>query len=450
MNKNMFLCICSLLLIVSVGFTEVIHDNNTTIQTSVQVETTAPNNTNPQPFTNATNTATELATSTTNSTNSTTIPVTTQPFTTTENTTKQTEEPEKIIDTQSTTPNVKPDYTIPLNSFFIINPDLPNQNDINLVEWSSSDTSIATVDSGGRVDAIKIGYATITANLRGSKTKYVVSVTDKSESVYDGFSTCIIANNDILEKNIASGSYQNPYYLKVNRASNCVTAYTYDENGKYTVPVRAMICSVGLDGGTVTGDFSIYFKNEWNGLFGDVYGHYVSGFYGNYLFHSVPFYDTAPDTLETEEFNKLGQDASMGCVRMEIADVKWIFENCGVSTPVIVYDDYNVAGPLGKPEAIKITNLNCGWDPTDDNPENPYYSAKPVLYGVSNVTVDKNTTFNALEGVVADDSCGNDITPKIKVSGNVLVNKSGTYKVTYSVEDAMHRVAEKTVNVNVL
>lgn len=66
------------------------------------------------------------------------------------------------------------------------------------------------------------------------------------------------------------------------------------KNGEYTVPVRAMICSTVLIKLPFSlNDFYIYYKQEWNPLFNDVYGHYVSGFYGDYLFHSVPYEDKA-------------------------------------------------------------------------------------------------------------------------------------------------------------
>ena len=44
-----------------------------------------------------------------------------------------------------------------------------------------------------------------------------------------------------------------PYYIKVNRQANCVTIYKKDENGNYTVPVKAMVCSVGLNNKTRLG-----------------------------------------------------------------------------------------------------------------------------------------------------------------------------------------------------
>lgn len=39
-----------------------------------------------------------------------------------------------------------------------------------------------------------------------------------------------------------------PYAIKVNRAQNTVTIYEKDENGEYTVPVKAMICSTARAG----------------------------------------------------------------------------------------------------------------------------------------------------------------------------------------------------------
>lgn len=334
------------------------------------------------------------------------------------------------------------------NSTAVIEPTLADNDDVNSLEWTTSDSSVVAVDCGGKIDAIKEGSAVVTAESDKNRFEYEITVTKEEETPYDGYSTCIIANTDILEKNLENIYEKNPYEIKVNRQLNCVTVYTYDSNGEYTVPVRSMICSCGADGGTVTGDFSIYYQTEWNPLFGDVYGHYVSGFYGNYLFHSVPYYYDSPDTLEVEEYNKLGTSASMGCVRMQIADVKWIYENCTIYTPVTVYDDDN-PGPLGKPEAIRITDMSCGWDPTDDNSENPYNGKNPQITGAADVTVKRGESFDALANVNATDTCGNDITDKVIVTGNVLTEKAGTYSVSYRVEDAMHRTAGTDITVTV-
>lgn len=342
------------------------------------------------------------------------------------------------------------DISLECKEIKIITPSDATAEDMAKSKWTSSDNNIVTVDDGGRIDGISEGTATITAQIGNTRHTYNITVTAETPSIYDGYSTCYLANTDVLNENLNNVYEKNPYLLKVNRDQNCVTAYTYDKNGEYTVPIRAMICSTGIDKATVLGDdFYIYYKQEWNPLFNDVYGHYVSGFYGDYLFHSVPYMDASADTLETEEFNKLGGEGSLGCVRMETADVKWIYENCHENTQVIVYDDTN-PGPLGKPEAIKITDHTCGWDPTDDAVENPYASKTPEIYGTSNLTINKGETADLLEGVTAVDTCSNDITSKISVTGNILTNKAGTYKLTYSVEDTMHRTNRVDVTVTVV
>ena len=100
-----------------------------------------------------------------------------------------------------------------------------------------------------------------------------------------------------------------------------------------------MVCSCGLDKGTITGEFETYFKTEWHALFDDVYGKYVTGIDGNFLFHSVPYTELLKnDSLESDEYNKLGTDASLGCVRLAVSDAKWIYDNCPVGTYVKIYD----------------------------------------------------------------------------------------------------------------
>jgi hypothetical protein len=72
--------------------------------------------------------------------------------------------------------------------------------------------------------------------------------------------------------------------------------------------------------------------------------------------------------LDVIEFNKLGTAASAGCVRLNCADVKWIYDNCGSKTKVTIYDDAN-PGPFGYPEQILLDEDHT-WDPTD--PEMKY------------------------------------------------------------------------------
>ena len=117
------------------------------------------------------------------------------------------------------------------------------------------------------------------------------------------------------EENPASGEPEyptgnSPYYIKVNNEANVVTIYGKDENGYYSVPVKAMICSTG----TVTppsyrypsNKYEIQGRWEWLDLINDVYGHYATQITGNILFHSVPYTEKwNPGSLEWWEYDKL-------------------------------------------------------------------------------------------------------------------------------------------------
>lgn len=178
-----------------------------------------------------------------------------------------------------------------------------------------------------------------------------------------------------------------PYYITVNRAANVVTVYGLDGNGYYTVPVKAMICSVGKPGSvTPRGNYSLGNRRAWLRMVDGSWGQYATSFYGSYLFHSVCYSAANPAKLLTYEYNMLGGPASLGCVRLQTADAKWIYDNCAAGTKVRVYDDAANPGPLGKPEKAvgEITPaLDNGWDPTDPRTENPWRAVLAVSVELS-------------------------------------------------------------------
>ncbi len=170
-----------------------------------------------------------------------------------------------------------------------------------------------------------------------------------------------------------------PYYIKINNSQNVITIYTKDSEGNYTVPCKAMVCSTGTATPKAGSKYKITtYRREWNGLKGNVYGQYAVQIVGNILFHSVPYTAKNKSSLEYWEYDKLGTKASMGCIRLAVADAKWIYDNVGAGTWVEFYDDSSNPGPLGKPTAKKISdNEECrNWDPTDYVPENPWYLEK--------------------------------------------------------------------------
>ena len=96
-----------------------------------------------------------------------------------------------------------------------------------------------------------------------------------------------------------------PYYIKVNNQANVVTVYKKDSHGKYTVPIKAMICSIG-SATPESGTYSMSDKYTWRLLEGNVYGQYACRITGSILFHSVPYEQKDKTTLEWWEYDKLG------------------------------------------------------------------------------------------------------------------------------------------------
>ena len=178
----------------------------------------------------------------------------------------------------------------------------------------------------------------------------------------------------------AAGSAKSPSAIKVNRALNTVTVYGLDENGNHTIPVKAMICSTARKGYyTPLGTFTLIgYRSEWRPMLDGTYGQYATSFNGHYLFHSICYEKPSKDAMLREEYNDLGGPASMGCVRLQTVDAKWIYDNCPAGTKVTVYEDPDVPGPLGKPEKLvsHITEQMYakynGWDPTDPAAGNPW------------------------------------------------------------------------------
>lgn len=232
---------------------------------------------------------------------------------------------------------------------------------------------------------------------------------------------------------------KHPYYIKINRRQNCVTVYKLDEKGKYTIPVKAMACSVGVNNATPTGTFHISNQYRWHTLMGNVYGQYCSRIVDGVLFHSVYYSDTDPSTLAYNSYNRLGTAASHGCVRLNVADAKWIYDNCSSGTTVKIYDG-NDPGPLGKPTPVRIDTSSKyrGWDPTDPSKDNPWRKMAPTIKGVKNLTVERLAKKpNLKTGITATDYKGKSL--KIKLTGKLNMKKAGKYTITYQTTDSLSR-----------
>ncbi len=234
------------------------------------------------------------------------------------------------------------------------------------------------------------------------------------------------------------------YTIQVNKGTNVVTVF--DASGNV---VKAMTCSTGS--ATPLGSFRTKAKYRWWELDGPSYGQYCTRITGHILFHSVWYYRKDAATQSTKEFNKLGTTASHGCVRLATADSKWIYDNCSLSTTVNIINGSAANDPWGKPEMIKVSTANkMDWDPTDPDILNPYnYKSASIDTSGVKKTVSYGKSFDPRNGLKAYDTCGNDITSKVSVSGSVKKKKLGKYNIVYTVTDALGRSASKIITVQV-
>ena len=185
---------------------------------------------------------------------------------------------------------------------------------------------------------------------------------------------------------------KSPYAIKVNIATNTVTIYTQDETGDYTIPYKAMVCSTARPGHTTPqGSFTLQTnRHRWLVMVDGTYGQYATRFKGHYLFHSICYTDDVNNAMIRDAYNNLGNPASMGCVRLQTIDAKWIYDNCPGGTNVTIYSDPNDLGPLGKPDKlidyISEAEYN-GWDPTDPAAGNPWRNAVSVTMESQTLTL---------------------------------------------------------------
>ena len=251
------------------------------------------------------------------------------------------------------------------------------------------------------------------------------------------------------------------YWIKVNKRANVATVYQL-KRGKYK-PIKAFLVSCG-GSNTPSGTFYTPAKYRWQTLMGPSYGQYCTRIHGGILFHSVWYYQKDKRTQSTVQFNKLGQTASHGCVRLSVADAKWIYDNCALRTKVTVYSSKN-PGPLGKPKGIKVsTSRRMYWDPTDPDKKNPYRKQKATISISSKkaATAEYGTSYNIKSGVTAKDkitkrSLTSKVTYGVTKYSNGKYKKAkfstkslGTYRIKYAVKSSLGVTTTKTFTVRVV
>lgn len=210
----------------------------------------------------------------------------------------------------------------------------------------------------------------------------------------------------ILKLKKSSSSHQNKFYIEVNRAACVVTIYMYnDETNKYDIPVKTCSVCVGSDIWTVAGTGGLHEKSAYTpiGTYSvctngqsvkytmkpmhepdgsTVYARWATHIVGNVYFHSIAVGTQSHYALPAVTYNKLGKPASAGCIRMAVADAKWIYDYTSTGNTIkIVKGSTKKPGPLGKAKTIKVKG-GINYDPTDpgvpDSRKKKDYKAKRI------------------------------------------------------------------------
>ncbi len=180
-----------------------------------------------------------------------------------------------------------------------------------------------------------------------------------------------------------------PFYIFVDVRNQITSVYGRDEYGEYTVPVRQMLCSTGKEGtDSDPGDWVLngrkanwcYFP-KWGG-----YARYWTRINGSIAFHSIIYRSVSLSDPKVSSYNMLGQKASHGCIRLTVADAKWIFDNCGEGTVVHITRRNETETDKELKTALKLApwskSANMPAATPEPTPEPEYRSdVKPELNG---------------------------------------------------------------------
>ncbi|MBQ9265351.1 MAG: peptidoglycan-binding protein [Clostridia bacterium] len=136
-----------------------------------------------------------------------------------------------------------------------------------------------------------------------------------------------------------------PYFFEVDVANQVVKVWKYNvDTGDYTDLDRCFLCATGttkypspLGTFTLSGRRAAYCRfPTWGG--GEA--RWWTKITSEIAFHSVLYSDASnPMTLKVSSYTGLGKRGSHGCIRLTVADAKWIYDHEKEGMKVWIHDD---------------------------------------------------------------------------------------------------------------
>ena len=143
----------------------------------------------------------------------------------------------------------------------------------------------------------------------GSGALIVNAMTAKAQDYSSSTNWLILVDTKLNKVGIYKGSYRNwneVYYWSCTSGASS----TPTPKGQFTVKAKGLAFGSGY--------------TCW----------YYTQFLGDYLFHSVLY---QPGSMSSIQDGRLGINASHGCIRLTLANAKWIYDNIPRGTKVVIY-----------------------------------------------------------------------------------------------------------------
>lgn len=190
--------------------------------------------------------------------------------------------------------------------------------DFGWLDWTSNGQPAGTSRIGCRVESVQVKIVPKGAGAPGSTAR---PFTDQPLLPADMMTMLNRANRY---------SSSTSWLIMVDRQA-CRLGVFRGQRGSWSY-AQYWTCSTGAPSTpTPTGEYTVTGKGY---SFGHGYTcYYYTQFYGDYLFHSIPYYQGTFNSMDS----RMGMHVSQGCVRFPIDRAKWIWDNVPLATKVVIY-----------------------------------------------------------------------------------------------------------------